>query len=130
LFSGPVGAGNPRRTATPEADGTLGRASVREEGFTMTAQKAGETVLLHQDHHIVVTTQFNYIVSTLMARHIERELDRWPRRRWITFVDVAGGRVKVRPDLIDCLEQSSIEVRDLWRLWRKQREQEVPAEFD
>jgi hypothetical protein len=28
------------------------------------------------------------------------------------------------------LEQSSIETRQLWRLWRKQRDKEVPAEFD
>ena len=81
-------------------------------------------------YHVVVTRQFSYVVSTVMARHIERELDRWPRPRWITFVDVAGGRVKVRRELIECLEQSSTETRALWRLWRKQRDNEVPAEFD
>ncbi len=66
----------------------------------MVIQKAGGTVLLHQDHHIVATTQFNYIVSTVMARHIERELDRKPRRQWIKFVDVAGARVRIRASVI------------------------------
>ena len=49
----------------------------------MVIQKSGETVLLHRDHHIVATTQFSYIVSTVMAQHIERELDRKPRRQWL-----------------------------------------------
>ncbi len=67
----------------------------------MVTQKAGGTVLLHQDHHIVATTKFNYIVSTVMARHIERELDRKPRRQWIKFVDVAGARVRIRASVIE-----------------------------
>ena len=92
-------------------------------------QSEHEEVLLHPGYHVVVTRQFSYVVSTVMARHIEREIDRWPRPRWITFVDVAGGRVKVRRELIECLEQSSTETRALWRLWRKQRDNEVPAEF-
>jgi hypothetical protein len=69
----------------------------------MVIQQAGGTVLLHQDHHIVETNGFNYIVSTAMAQHIERELDRWPRPRWITFVDVCGSRVKIRSSLIQGL---------------------------
>jgi len=87
-------------------------------------------VLLHAGYHVVVTQQGNYIVSTVMARHIEQQLDRWPRPRWITFVDVAGGRVRIRSRLIEGLEQSSTETRALWRLWRKQRESEVPLEFE
>ena len=89
-----------------------------------------EEVLLHPGYHVVLTQQFNYVVSTVMARHIERELDRWPRPSWITFVDVAGGRVKVRPGIIEGLEQSSTETRELWRLWRKQRDKEVPPDFE
>lgn len=89
-----------------------------------------EEVLLHPGYHVVLTQQFNYVVSTVMARHIEQELDRWPRPRWITFVDVAGGRVKVRPGIIEGLEQSSTETRELWRLGRKQRDEEVPPEFE
>jgi hypothetical protein len=93
----------------------------------MTAQKAGETVLLHQDHHIVATTQFNYIVSTVMARHIERELDRKPRRQWVKFVDVSGARVRIRTSVIEGIEQSSLESRELWRRWREQRRKEEPS---
>ena len=87
-------------------------------------------VLLHAGYHLVTTQQGNYIVSTVMAGHIERELDRWPRPRWITFVDVAGARVRIRSRLVEGLEQSSTETRALWRQWRKQRAQEVPQEFD
>ena len=93
-------------------------------------QARDKEVLLHPGYHVVVTTQGNYVVSAVMARHIERELDRWPRSRWITFVDVAGGRVRIRARLIDGLEQSSVETRELWRLWRKQRDKEVPPDFD
>ncbi|HWC73342.1 MAG TPA: hypothetical protein VG454_05330 [Gemmatimonadales bacterium] len=94
------------------------------------AQSEHEEVLLHPGYHVVLTPQFDYIVSTVMARHIECELERWPRPRWITFVDVAGGRVKIKSQTIEGLAQSSTETRELWRLWRKQREKEVPPEFD
>ena len=87
-------------------------------------------VLLHAGYHIVVTQQGNFIVSTVMARHVERELDRWPRPRWITFVDVAGARIRILARLIEGLEQSSLETRELWRLWRKQRAKEVPPDFE
>ena len=93
----------------------------------MTAQRAEGTVLLHQDHHIVATAQFNYIVSTVMARHIEKELDRRPRRQWITFVDVSGARIRIRTSVIEGLEQSSLESRELWRRWREQRRKEEPS---
>jgi len=96
----------------------------------MVTQKAGETVLLHQDHHIVATAAFNYIVSTVMARHIENELGRWPHPRWITFVDVCGSRIRIRASLIQGLEQSSVETRELGRLWRKQRAAEVPPDYE
>ena len=93
-------------------------------------QQEHSEVLLHAGYHIVVTQQGNYIVSTVMAQHIERELDRWPRPRWITFVDVVGARVRIRARLIEGFEQSSVETRELWRLWRRQREQEVPPDYE
>ena len=86
-----------------------------------------ETVLLHPDHHIVATNDFSYIVSPVMAQHIERELDRRRQPKWITFVDVSGARVRVRASAIEGLEQSSLETRDLWQKWRDQRsKEEVP----
>jgi hypothetical protein len=88
----------------------------------------GETVLLHPDHHIVATTEFSYIVSPVMAKHIERELDRRRPRHWITFVDVSGARIRIRTSAIEGLEQSSLETRDLWRKWREQRRAEAVPE--
>jgi hypothetical protein len=93
-------------------------------------QARSDEVLLHPCYHVVLTRQGTHVVSTVMARHIERELERWPRPRWITFVDVAGGRVKLQSRLIEGLEQSSTETRELWRLWRKQRDKELPPDYD
>jgi hypothetical protein len=88
----------------------------------------GGTVLLHPDHHIVATANFSYIVSPVMARHIEQELDRRRRPKWITFVDVSGARVRILASSIEMIEQSSLETRDLWRRWRDQRRKEEPWE--
>ena len=68
----------------------------------------GETVLLHPDHHIVATSDFSYIVSPVMAKHIEEELDRRRQPTWITFVDVCGARIRVRASAIEGLAQSSV----------------------
>lgn len=85
------------------------------------------TVLLHPDHHIVATTHFSYIVSPVMARHIEQELDRRRRSKWITFVDVSGARIRILTSSIASIEQSSLETRYLWRQWREQRRKEEPS---
>ena len=70
----------------------------------MVIQKAGGTVLLHRDHHIVATSAFDYIVSTLMAKHIEQELDRGRRCKWITFVDVSGARIRILTSSIESID--------------------------
>ena len=80
------------------------------------------------DYHIVVMRQCSHMVSSVMARHIERELDRWPRPRWITFVDVGGARFRVRAEAIEGIEQSSPESRDLLRRFREERDREDPPE--
>jgi hypothetical protein len=80
------------------------------------------------DYHVVVLRQCSYLVSTAMARHIECELDRWPRPRWITFVDLAGARYRVRAEAIESLEQSTPESRELWRRFREERDREDPPE--
>ena len=66
-----------------------------EQQEQQNTQLPGETVLLHPDHHIVATASFSYIVSPVMARHIEQELDRRRRPKWITFVDVSGARIRI-----------------------------------
>lgn len=102
----------------------MGSEEKREEP----EQARSEEIQWHPGYHVVVTRQFNYVVSTVMARHIERELDRWPRPRWITFVDVAGARFRVRADAIEGIEQSSQESRDLLRRFRQERDREDPPE--
>ena len=79
-------------------------------------------------YHLVVMRQCSHMVSTVMARHIERELDRWPRPRWIRFVDITGARFRVRADAIEGLEQSTPESRELLRRFREERDREDPPE--
>ena len=80
------------------------------------------------EYHLVAMRQCSHMVSTVMARHIEQELDRRPQPRWITFVDVAGARFRVRADAIEGLEQSSPESRKLLRRFREERDREDPPE--
>jgi hypothetical protein len=80
------------------------------------------------EYHFVVMRQCSHMVSTAMARHIERELDRWPRPRWIAFVDVAGARYRVRAEAIEAIEQSTPESRALLRRFRDERDREDPPE--
>lgn len=81
------------------------------------------------DYHLVVMRQCSHMVSTVMARHIERELDRWPRPCWIRFVDVTGARFRVRAEAIEGLEQSTPESRELLRRFREERDREDPPEI-
>src|SRR5256885_10305719 len=79
------------------------------------------------EYHLVVMRQCSHMVSTVMARHIEQELDRRPQPRWITFVDVAGPRFPVRADAFVGLEQSSPESRKLLRTFRRSRDRHDAA---
>jgi len=67
-------------------------------------------------------------VSPVMAQHIERALTRWPRPRWISFVDITGARVRLRTALVECVEQSSPETRALWRRFRRETRREDESE--
>lgn len=82
----------------------------------------------YPDFFYVATQDWSYTVSREMARHVERELAR-PLSRWITFVDIAGARVRLRSRMILALEQSSPETRDAWRQFRAERgrEEESPG---
>ncbi len=71
-----------------------------------------------------------WMISREMAAFIERELDRWPRRRWIKFVDVAGARVRLRAELIRSLRQSSADIRGEYRRFYNERDEESEREKD
>ncbi len=68
-------------------------------------------------HYFIVglASGCSYTVSTEMAGVVERALDRWHSRRWITFVDLGGARIRVRRDQIVSFEQCSPDTRTLWR---------------
>ena len=83
---------------------------------------------LYPDWFYVATPDWSYTVSRVMARHIEHELAR-PLTRWITFVDIAGSRVRLRTGMILALEQSSPETREAWKKFRaeRSRDEESPG---
>ena len=49
--------------------------------------------VLYPEYFVVLTPYCPYPVSAVMLEHVERQLNRWPRPRWVTFVDLAGARV-------------------------------------
>lgn len=61
-----------------------------------------------------------WFVSTGMAMAIERDLAAWPPRRWISFVDLHGSRIRVRPKAIVVVEQSTAAQRDAARWFHQQ----------
>ncbi len=81
---------------------------------------------LYPEYWMVETPFTCYSVSTPIARVIQRELGRWPRRRWISFVDISGARVLLQANWILSLEQSSPDIRAMWRRIAKERKQENP----
>ncbi len=57
------------------------------------------------EYFAVSGDDFWYAVSGKMARFIERELSRWPRKTWVTFVDLNGSRVRLRARAIRDITQ-------------------------
>ena len=84
----------------------------------------------YAEYFVLDTADGCWMISRQMAVFIEHELDRWPRPRWIRFVDVVGARVRLRTELIRSLGQSSAEIRSEWRRFYKEREQESKTEKD
>jgi hypothetical protein len=82
--------------------------------------------VLYPEYYWLITRRCSYPISIVMLRHVERELNRWPRPRWITFVDLAGARIRLRSTMIDGIEQSSPETRAWQRRviaeWMKEEE--------
>ena len=67
--------------------------------------------VLYPEYYWLVTPRCSYPVSAVMGEHVERQVNRWPRPRWITFVDLAGARIRLRASEVVGFEQSSPETR-------------------
>ncbi|MGE5926620.1 MAG: hypothetical protein ACM357_04655 [Gemmatimonadota bacterium] len=78
----------------------------------------------YDDWFVVYTGDCSWLVSTEMARHLERALDARRPPRWVTFVDLAGARVRILSGAIYCIEQSTAHQREAWRQFQKARRAE------
>ena len=79
----------------------------------------------YRDYFVLETDNGEWLLSRNMAVFVESELDRWPRRRWIRFIDLTGASVRVQTDLVRVLRQSSLETRSEWRRFKYERQQEA-----
>ena len=78
----------------------------------------------YSEYFVLETSAGSWSISRRMAEFIESELDRWPRRRWIRFIDLTGATVRVRLELIRVLRQSSPDIRNEWRRFKEERKRE------
>lgn len=83
------------------------------------------------DYFVVSTGSTTWWVSTAMARHIEATIDKWPRTRWVTFIDLSGARVRVRVSQVNWILQSTVEQRAFDRaLTRALHQEATPCDED
>ena len=82
----------------------------------------------YSEYFVLETSAGSWSISRRMAEFIESELDRWPRRRWIRFIDLTGATVRVRLELIRVLRQSSPDIRNEWRRFKEERKREEPPD--
>ena len=83
---------------------------------------------LYLDYWFVSTSSSSYAVSGVMAHEVKRALDRWPRRRWVRFVDLTGAVIRLRTATIESIEQCSVESRRLGRRIHADRVREAEWE--
>jgi len=79
-------------------------------------------------YFVVETSQYWFIVGRDTAERIERQLDRWWGRRWITFRDLNGARRRVPRAAIDLITESTPAQRAAARAWRRARKLEDRAD--
>jgi len=82
----------------------------------------------YAEYFVLASYAGDWMISRRMAEFVEEELNRWPRRRWITFVDVLGARVRLRAEMIKAVRQSSPLIRGEWRRFKAERLEEAPDE--
>ena len=80
------------------------------------------------DYFVVETRSSYWYVSRDMAQAIEASLNAMPVPAWVTFVDLAGARVRVRAILIESLFQCTAEQRALERAFHRARRAEGKAD--
>ena len=80
--------------------------------------------VLYPRYWVVSTASMTYPVSEVMVRLVEDALDRWPRPRWVRFVDLSGAVVRLRTVTIESVEQSAPETRALRRRVREEQDRE------
>jgi len=79
---------------------------------------------MYPQYWVVATASSMFPVSAVMARQVERTLDRWPRLAWVRFVDLSGAVVRLRAGVIESVEQSDPETRALRRRFVEERSRE------
>ena len=80
-------------------------------------------------HWLVRTHRSTYTVSRTMAVHVERELMQRRPPAWITIVDIAGARMRVRAATIVATEQDTAELRATWRRFWAERDREEDRDW-
>jgi hypothetical protein len=80
------------------------------------------------DYFVVSGESYSWYVSTAMAKAIAADLDAKPRPRWVTFVDLAGSRVRVRTRQIEYIHQCTAEQRSRERAFHQSLKREDKAD--
>jgi hypothetical protein len=97
---------------------------VAEQQERPAGQERERLATWYEEYFLVDAPPAIWMVSAASARVIERELDRWPKPRWLRFVDILGARIRVRTAWVKSIQQSTPETRELWRRWMQERQQE------
>jgi hypothetical protein len=80
------------------------------------------------DYFVLESEAGSWCISTAMARAVDAELATSPVPEWITFVDLAGSRIRLRTRRIESLTQCTAEQRSSRRAFNHQLNLERKAE--
>lgn len=77
-----------------------------------------------EEYYIVVSDVGYFFVTRETAQRIAQELARRRPPRWITFEDIVGSEIRVRPSKLDAVFESTAEQRARERAFNRARKQE------
>lgn len=92
------------------------------------AERPDEPAPVPGDYFVLETEVSAWYISTDMARAVDAALATTPAPEWITFVDLAGARVRLRARRVEALTQCTAEQRSLRRSFHRALDQERAAE--